>query len=110
MTTKHKNQLIKIVRGKLETNEKWAIRAMVKIYECNQTVEEQCSDQTVDDNGIGFNGIDASILSSFAKQVQSGRNMSQKQMAIIMKKMKKYARQVIDFIPENKQLEMLEQE
>lgn len=107
MTTKHKNQLIQIVRGKLATNENWAIRAMVKIYECNQTWEEQSSEQTFDDNGIGFNGLDANILSSFAKQVQSGRTMSQKQMAIIMKKMKKYARQVLDFIPEEKQLEML---
>lgn len=107
MTNKDKTQLIQIVRGKLETNEKWAIRAMVKIYECNQTWEEQSCEQTVDDNGIGFNGLDANILSSFAKQVQAGRTMSQKQMSIIMKKMKKYARQVIDFIPQDKQLEML---
>jgi hypothetical protein len=107
MTTKEYAKLNQIVKTKLENNVQWAIRAMVRIYECNQTEEEKCMSDTYELNGIGFNGADANILSSFAQQVEQGRTMSAKQMAIIMKKMKKYSKQVIQFIPEKKQLDLL---
>jgi IS30 family transposase len=98
-----------IVRGKLKTNVSWAVRAMIRIYSENQTSDEQTSQMTVEDNGIGFNGVDGQILSSFSQQVISGRNLSQKQIDIVMKKMYRYTRQVIQFIPEDKKLELLKQ-
>lgn len=109
MKAKDRNKLVEIVRGKLAMNQQWAIKAMVRIYDENQTTEEKQSQDTIHDNGIGFSGADSFILSSFSEQVKAGRNMSDKQMAIIFKKMKKYATQVIAFIPEDRQLKLLGQ-
>ncbi len=82
----------------------WPVRAMMAIYD-RQTVLEQNAETTSEDNGVGFNGLDAGILSSFAKQVarwdgtpESQRRfpvpLSEKQLAIARKKMAKYASQL----------------
>jgi len=89
------------VKVQLATNPAWAIKGLVKIYTL-QTADEQASDSTTDDNGVGFSGVDANILSSFAKQVNAGRNLSAKQMAIVYKKMPRYWKQIVSFIPETK--------
>lgn len=59
-----------------------------------QTAVEQSAEATNQDNGVGFNGADAPILSSFAKQLLKGRTLSEKQMSIAKKKMAKYAGQL----------------
>lgn len=93
------------IKTQLATNPAWAIRGLVKIYTL-QTADEQASDRTSHDNGVGFSGVDANILSSFAKQVNAGRNLSPKQMAIVYKKMPRYWRQIASFIPETKLAEI----
>lgn len=100
------NTVIKThIKNQLATNPAWALRALVKIYE-RQTADEQCSGITKEDNGVGFSGVDATILSSFATQVLNGRNLSAKQMAIVYKKMPRYHRQVISLISEEKLAEL----
>ena len=89
------------IKNQLATNPAWALRALVKIYE-RQTADEQCSGITKEDNGVGFSGVDANILSSFATQVLNGRNLSAKQMAIVYKKMPRYWKQVASLIPADK--------
>lgn len=81
------------IKHMLATNAQWALRGLLRIYE-HQTEDEKASQSTHHDNGIGFNGADAEILTSLAHQVKAGRNMSEKQMALIHKKMPKYARQL----------------
>jgi len=81
------------IKNQLATNPTWAVKALVKIYE-RQTIDEQSSQSTKENNGIGFNGLDANILSSFAEQVNKGRNLSVKQMTIVYKKMPRYWKQV----------------
>lgn len=93
------------IKTQLATNPAWAIRGLVKIYTL-QTADEQESDRTSHDNGVGFSGVDANILSSFAKQVNAGRNLSPKQMAIVYKKMPRYWKQIASFIPETKLAEI----
>ena len=93
------------IKNQLATNQAWAIRALVKVYTL-QTLDEQASDRTSHNNGIGFSGVDANILSSFAKQVNAGRNLSPKQMAIVFKKMPRYHKQVATFIPADKMMEI----
>ena len=93
------------IKNQLATNPAWAIRGLVKIYTL-QTADEQASDRTSHDNGVGFSGVDANILSSFAKQVNAGRNLSPKQMAIVYKKMPRYWKQIASFIPETKLAEI----
>lgn len=93
------------IKNQLATNPTWAVKALVKIYE-RQTIDEQNSQSTKENNGIGFNGLDANILSSFAEQVNKGRNLSVKQMTIVYKKMPRYWKQVASLIPDDKLTEI----
>src|SRR5580765_2812852 len=56
------------IKAKLQTSDKWLIRGLLAIY-AKQTADERASENTTHQNGVGFNGTDANILSSFAKQV-----------------------------------------
>ena len=93
------------IKNQLATNQAWAVKALVKVYTL-QTLDEQASDRTSHNNGIGFSGVDANILSSFAKQVNAGRNLSPKQMMIVYKIIPKYWRQVVSFIPADKMADL----
>ncbi len=93
------------IKNQLATNPTWAVKALVKIYE-RQTIDEQNSQATKENSGVGFNGLDANILSSFAEQVNKGRNLSVKQMTIVYKKMPRYWKQVASLIPADKLTEI----
>lgn len=88
------------VQELLASNDVAVLRALVAIYN-NQTDEEQSSERTYYDNGIGFSGIDGEILSSFAKQLLKRGSLSEKQMVILRKKMKKYWKQLVAIAIEN---------
>lgn len=82
------------VKKQLSTNTKWALAGLKTIYSY-QTADEQAMGDTVKLNGVGFTGTDGGILSSFAQQYIQRGTLSPKQMAIVMKKMKKYHSQII---------------
>jgi len=84
----------------------WLIRGMFAILG-NQTPDEQAMGQTVEDNGLGFNGVDAEILTSFCGQAQMrltalpandptrySRCLTPKQLEIARKLMLKYCGQL----------------
>jgi hypothetical protein len=88
------------IRDKITTDDKWTVRAILAIFE-KQTADEQSSEDTTNSNGVGFNYVDAPILSSFAKQIMAWQTMprypsplSPKQMDIAKKKIGKYAKQL----------------
>tara|TARA_R110000868_G_scaffold351214_1_gene612507 strand:+ start:922 stop:1335 length:414 start_codon:yes stop_codon:yes gene_type:complete len=91
--------LTNYVRYMLSTNPVWALRGLVKIYE-RQTADEQASGTTNNLNSVGFSGVDSQILSSFAVQYQKWNKLSDKQMAIVFKKMQRYSKQIISCVPE----------
>lgn len=93
--------IVEYVKKQLATNSQWATRAIVKLYE-RQTADEQASQITRNVNGVGFNGTDAMILSSFAEQINRGRTLSAKQLAIAFRKLPKYSKQIISEIPPEK--------
>ena len=81
------------IRNMLATDARWALKALVRIYE-NQTEDEKSAEETRLDNGIGFTGADASLLTSYAKQYLARKSLTEGQMAYIFKMMPKYARQL----------------
>lgn len=83
------------IQEKVRSDPRWAARAIVVLYD-RQTADEQNVSATIEHNTIGFNGVDAEILSSFARQVLAGRTLSQKQLAIAYKKLPKYWRQLLE--------------
>ena len=77
----------------LQTNDKMVIRSLMKLYGF-QTDEEQDLGETTDYNGVGFNGADAPILSSIAENYLKWNRLTPKQLALVRKKMMKYAKQL----------------
>jgi hypothetical protein len=93
------------IKNQLSTNSNWSTKALIRIYG-RQTSEEQNTQRTKENNGVGFSGVDAEILSSFAIQILNGRTLSAKQMAIVFKKMPRYWRQIVSLIPADKMAEI----
>ena len=86
---------IAFLKDKLATNDKWAVRGMLRIYDL-QTAEEQSIGNTVENNGVGFNGVDSTILTSMSQQYIRKHVLSVRQMNIIHKIMTKYAKQLMN--------------
>lgn len=88
------NTTVETIKQKISTDPKWAERAILALYE-RQTMDERISQQTNENNGEGFNGADAYILTSFASQlIRYKRPLSPKQLAIAFRKLPKYATQL----------------
>ena len=92
-TFKSKKEIENGIRNSITTNPKQAIKAMLRIYEY-QTADEQNNGTVTADNGVGFAGTDSQILTSFCKQYEKYGRLSEKQMAIVFKKISKYAGQL----------------
>jgi len=69
------------------------IKALLWIYKY-QTEDEKQDLITSHLNGVGFTGPDSYILSSFAKQVIEKYYLSDKQLQIVRRKIKKYEKQM----------------
>jgi len=97
----------KEIKEMLKSDDAAVCRGILAIYNM-QTIDEQATEHTHYHNGVGFNGIDAKILSSFAKQIQSWRvekkykrPLSEKQMTYARKKIVKYAGQLVSIANAN---------
>jgi len=81
------------IREKLETSDEMVKRSLLVLYDYQTTVEQN-SQETVENNGVGFNGVDAPFLSSVAEWVMKGNRITPKQMVIVRKKIYKYSTQL----------------
>jgi hypothetical protein len=102
---KGKQWTLPMLRELLNTNDKAVKRALVVIWE-KQTEDEKHAHETHENNGVGFNGVDAAILTSFVEQMrkkgeESGVNwkqgeawLSPKQIHLARKKVMKYSGQI----------------
>ena len=97
-----KKATVSFVKAQLGSNKVWALKALVRIFQENQTNDEQVAKVTSHDNGIGFSGCDAEFLSSLAKQYLQRGSLSDKQMSFVFRKMPKYAGQVIKMSDQSK--------
>lgn len=92
--TKDEKARVAVFKEKLGTDPRWALRGLLRIYK-EQTPQEQDYEVSAYDNGVGFSGVDAEILTSFAKQYERRGRLSEKQMALVFKKMPKYGSQLL---------------
>lgn len=79
--------------GQSQRGKEWQVRTMLFLFE-RQTADEQRAEVTELRNDVGFNSADAEILTSYSKQWLSRNWLSDKQMAILGRKIVKYAGQV----------------
>ena len=70
-------------------------RSLLVLYR-RQTGDEQEAEYTYYTNEKGFNKIDAEILSSFAKQYDRRRTLSNKQLELARKRLPKYWKQLLE--------------
>lgn len=89
-----KAELVQGLKSQIARNNNQAVKALLTIYR-NQTFEEQTVSETIEDNGIGFNGTDAKFCTSLAQQYLDYRKLSDKQYNSLRKVMQKYAGQLI---------------
>jgi len=94
VTVKGKTYTKASIRDMLLANDAWLYRAVIAIY-AGQTANEQAQGGTVEDNGIGFNGRDGVIMSSYAQQLNRTGSLSPKQTIVARKVMPKYAGQLL---------------
>jgi hypothetical protein len=92
---KFKKDRIQLIRENVALDSKWALKALMRIYE-NQTSDEQTCLMTKYHNKIGFTGADAEILTSYAQQYNRRGWLTEPQMRVLHRKMPKYAKQLDD--------------
>ena len=81
------------IRENMQSSDKWLIRGLLAIYK-GQTETEQEQFQTIEHNGIGFNGFDAEFLTSVAQQVLERRTLTANQVSAVRRAMLKYSGQL----------------
>ena len=81
------------IRELVQTNDKVLYGALKKLY-AEQTADEQRSGETKYHNGVGFNGADSRIMSSFAEFLIRTGFLTDKQKAVARKKLVKYNKQL----------------
>lgn len=96
-----KKQKIEFIRNKISSDRAWALKALTRIYEA-QTEEEKTSASTIESNGIGFNGLDSSFLTSVTEFYLRTGFVSDSQLSFIFKKIGKYASQIYRISDEGK--------
>ena len=81
------------IRELIQTNDKVLYGALRKLYAC-QTADEQSTGETKHHNGVGFNGVDSKIMSSFAEFLNRTGFLTVKQKAVARRKLVKYNKQL----------------
>ena len=78
-------------------DEQSVLRALALLYSL-QTDQERLAQNTVEDNSVGFNALDAGFLSSVAQQMLvENHGVSSKQFALVQTKLRKYSGQIESF-------------
>jgi len=79
----------------IQTNTQWLRRAVVAIFN-HQTTDEQVAGQTKHRNGVGFNGLDAEIMTNIAQRIIANRrSLTEREVTAARKTMRKYVRQLV---------------
>jgi SNF2 family DNA or RNA helicase len=81
---------------RMDKDDEFLVGALLHIYSF-QTLDEQATESTRHLNDVGFNALDAGIMSSFAEFYNRTGFLSPKQLNLARRKMKKYTRQMIPY-------------
>ena len=82
-----------VIKEKISSSNQWLIRGAQAIY-ARQTLQEKSIEETIEENGVGFNGVDAKFCSSLVMQWNQRRSLSEKQWFALRKCMQKYCGQL----------------
>jgi len=93
------------IQDKLRNDVRWMERGLIVLFD-RQTEDEQKSDETVYNNGVGFSGCDSRYLSWVTKYLlkSSLNHLSGVHIEKVGKKLPKYWKQILDIIESNNNL------
>lgn len=83
--------------------------ALVRIYDF-QTPLEKAADMSVQENGYGFNRVDAQFLSQYASMVKMGHHLTRDEVCIVRARILKYWKQLMVLSKQKLQQERAEEE
>lgn len=101
MAKKADKELAEQFKQKIMTDDRWLYRAIIAIYE-RQTDHEKAELTTKEDNGIGFNGVDAFLMSKYAEDLSKYGRLTPNQCKWARRKMPKYALQLVKIASERR--------
>ncbi len=90
-----KKETVAHFKKMLFTDSKWAIRALLCLYEY-QLPEERACYTASQENKRGFNKVDAKLLTAFAKNIKMNKQLTYKQMHVLHSRIQKYATQLYE--------------
>lgn len=108
MSTRMTDYTEEEIKYLIQVNDKVLYGALTMLYEC-QTADEKVSGETVEHNGVGFNGVDAPFLSSVAEFLKKNEFLTPKQKEKVRKALVKYNKQLTR-LANQKRLEKLRKE
>jgi hypothetical protein len=79
--------------NRIQTSDKWMVHGLLAIYDL-QTPEEQNKYVTIEDNHVGFTGVDAPFMTGMAKWWNDKHFFTDKQKVAIRKTLEKYCGQL----------------
>lgn len=93
-----------LIRSRLDVDDKWVCHALKVLYQ-RQTADEREQGIAKHANGMGFNAMDASFMSSLASQYIEKGWLSRKQIAAARRAdIGKYWKQLLEVIQANERL------
>jgi hypothetical protein len=87
------------IKMKILEDDRWLYRAIYVIYE-RQTQNEKVRRETVEDNGVGFNGVDGRAMSRIAETLIKHKTLSSYDKKIARDRMVKYVNQLLTLTKE----------
>lgn len=84
----------------INENDDQCCKALLALY-ARQTDDEQVSATTKVHNGVGFTAYDAEILTSMAEGYKKYGRLTEKQLAVVRKKLVHYKRQLQEIANSN---------
>lgn len=94
------------IQSNIFENDSWLYRSLVVLYN-HQTNDEQLHEDTYESNGIGFSGVDAKLLSSYAKQYIERKFLTPKQKLWCRNKIVKYWSQIWNISDQDKMIQLI---
>lgn len=88
------SQMTDVMREQITNSDAQAIKALLRLHQY-QTTDEKTSHNTHVYNAVGFTKADSRILSSFADFYKCKKFLSPKQLAVLKRKIGKYAGQLV---------------
>lgn len=90
-----KSALVADYRAKLKASMSDVMDGLLIVFN-NQRDDEVATNSTYHRNHIGFNKSDAKVLSQIAKDKLDGKDLDDRQIAEVSRRMPKYARQIVN--------------